>query len=127
MKTMEFQMPCVRERGSTAWTSVESATPLARAPRIARLLALAHMLDGLVRSGAVPDYSELAQLGGTPQSRLSQILILINLTPSIQERILFLTAVEAQSLGESGLRAIARESSWGRQQERFDGLLQKCG
>jgi len=126
MKTIEFQMPRVRERGSTAWASAESATPLARAPRLARLLALAHKLDGLVRSGAVRNYGELARVGGVSQSRLSQILIFVNLAPAIQERVLFLTAAEAQSLCESDLRAIARESTWTRQQERFDSLRQKC-
>ena len=126
MKTIEFQMPRVRERGSPAWTSAESATLLGRAPRLARLLALAHKLEAMVRSGAIRDHGELARVGGVSQSRLSQILILANLAPAIQERVLFLTAAEAQSLCESDLRAIARESSWSRQQERFDGLLQKC-
>ena len=123
MKTIEFQMPRVRERNALALTT--AGAPLARAPRIARLLALAHKLDGLVRSGALRDYSELARLGGIFPSRLSQILILVNLSPAIQERTLFLTPAEAQFLCESDLRAIARESDWSCQQERFERLRQK--
>ena len=55
-----------------------------------------------------------------------QVLILANPAAAIQERILFLTAAEAQWLYESDLRAIARESNCSRQRERFDRLRQKC-
>ncbi len=34
-----------------------------RVPRAARLLALAHRLERLVRTGVVRDYAELARLG----------------------------------------------------------------
>jgi hypothetical protein len=37
--------------------------PAGRVPRVARLMALAVKLDGLVRSGVVRDYAELARLG----------------------------------------------------------------
>ena len=40
-----------------------SAVPTGRVPRVARLMALAIHFDGLVRSGAVKDYAEIARLG----------------------------------------------------------------
>ena len=122
MRAIEFQIPRVRERNALVMTSTDGTAPMVRPPRLARQLALAHKLDGLVRSGAIRGYGELAQLGGISQSRMFQILILVNLSPAIQERVLFITAAEAQFLYERDLRVVARESNWSRQAERFDNL-----
>jgi hypothetical protein len=94
-----------------------------RAPRIARLLALAHKLDALVRSGTIADYGELARLGHISPARLSQIMILLHLAPSIQEYVLFLAAADTRFVTELGLRKIAREPRWDRQRELFEQLL----
>ena len=94
-----------------------------RAPRVPRILALAHKLDDLVRSGVVKDYAELARLGRVSASRLSQILGLVHLAPSIQEHILFLDTTEAHLLTEGELRRIAREPLWDRQRVLFHKLL----
>ena len=56
-----------------------------RPPRIARLLALAHKVEGLVRSGSITGYGELARLGHISPARLSQIMVLLHLAPSIQD------------------------------------------
>jgi hypothetical protein len=66
-----------------------------RPPRIARLVALAHKLDALVRSGAIPSYTELARLGHISPARLTQIMVLVHLAPAIQEYILFLSPGDA--------------------------------
>ena len=68
--------------------------PTGRVPRIARLLALAHRFDRLVQTGAVADGSALARLGHVSRTRIAQILNLLNLSPSIQEEILFLPCTE---------------------------------
>ena len=70
------------------------ALPPGRVPRVARLMALALRLDGLVRSGAVRDYAELARLGHVTPARMSQVMGLLNLAPDLQEALLFLPAVE---------------------------------
>jgi hypothetical protein len=62
-----------------------------RVPRVSRRMALAIRLDGLVRSGAVASYAELARLGRVTRARVSQILNLLNLAPDIQEALLFLS------------------------------------
>jgi transposase IS66 family protein len=80
--------------------------PDGRAPRLARMLALAHKLEGLVRSGAVKDYSELARLGHVSASRVSQILLLLYLSPPIQEQVLFLDAASAHLLTEQDLQQL---------------------
>jgi hypothetical protein len=69
------------------------ALPPGRIPRVARLMALAIRFDGLVRSGAVRDYADLARLGRVTRARMSQIMSLLNLSPQIQESILFLAPV----------------------------------
>jgi hypothetical protein len=94
-------------------------------PRIARLLALAHKLDSLVRSGAVFSYGELARLGHISPARVTQIMVLLHLAPSIQEYLLFLSAADARFVSELGLRRIAREPRWDRQRKLFDQRLQK--
>jgi hypothetical protein len=99
--------------------------PSGRAPRIARLLALAHRLDALVRSGAVSGYGELARMGHISPARLTQILVMLHLSPQIQEYVLFLSAGDARFVTESELRKIAREPRWDRQRELFEQRLQK--
>jgi hypothetical protein len=98
--------------------------PQGRAPRIARLLALAHKLDAMVRSGEITDYAQLARLGHISPARLTQIMVLLHLAPAIQEYVLFLSAADAQFVTELALRKIAREPRWDRQREVFDRFLQ---
>jgi hypothetical protein len=54
-----------------------------RVPRVARLLALAHRFDGLLRQGIVENYSELARLGHVTPARISQVMSLLFLAPAI--------------------------------------------
>jgi hypothetical protein len=90
---------------------------------LARLLALAHKLEGVVRSGKVKDYAELARLAHVSSARIGQIVILAQLAPAIQERILFLPSEHETPLAERELRAVAREPRWDRQQALFERLL----
>jgi hypothetical protein len=69
--------------------SPEPSPAWARAPRIARLLALALRLEALVQEGTVGSYAELARLGHVSRARLSQILSLLSLAPDLQEELLF--------------------------------------
>src|SRR5262249_34083013 len=62
-----------------------SASPPARVPRIARLMALALRFDELIRKGEVADYAELARLGRVSRARVSQIMALLGLSPAIQK------------------------------------------
>jgi len=66
--------------------------PVARIPRISRLMALALRFEQLLRDGVVANQSELAQLGHVTTARLTQIMNLLGLAPDIQEEILFLPA-----------------------------------
>ena len=114
MLTIEFPLP-VRGTRPRPLSVAATTNPLGRPPRLARLLALAHKLDGLVRNGTARNYRELAELGHVSPARLSQILVLLNLAPTIQEYILFLSAGEGGFITEAQLRNIARETRWDRQ------------
>jgi len=82
----------VRQRGETTASPVEAAPkiPAGRVPRIARLMALALRFEQLVRGGEIKSYAELARLGHVSRARVSQIVRLLSLAPTIQEALLFL-------------------------------------
>ena len=120
---IEFNLPCRQKLLPPAFGAEPASPPQGRAPRIARLVALAHKLDGLVRSGAVRDYAELARLGHVSKARVSQIMMLVHLAPAIQEYVLFLSADEAEFLTEPTLRTIAREPRWDHQRACWERLI----
>ena len=73
------------------------ASPLMAAPghvpRVSRLLALAHRLERLLRTGVVKDYTDAARLGHVTRARISQVMSLLYLAPDIQEQVLFLPRI----------------------------------
>ena len=66
----------------------EAPTVQAAVPRIARLLALGHKWEGMVRRGEVKNYAEIATRMGLSRARVTQIGYLALLAPDIQEKIL---------------------------------------
>jgi hypothetical protein len=93
------------------------AQPCGRVPRLARLMALAIRLDGLVRNGEVADYADIARLGHVTRARVTQIMNLLCLAPDIQEALLFLprTVKGRDPIRETHIRPIAAEPDWRRQ------------
>src|SRR5689334_6251787 len=89
--TFEYKLPSRRGPGP-AFQHEPSTEPRERPPRVARLVALSHKLEALIRSGRVKDYMELARLAHVSPARIAQIVILGQLAPDIQEHILFLSA-----------------------------------
>jgi hypothetical protein len=57
-------------------------------------MALALRLDGLLRTGQILHYGELARLGHITRARVSQIMNLLHLAPDIIEALLFLPRTE---------------------------------
>ena len=90
-------------------------------PRIARLLALAIRIDGLVRQQAVPDYAAVARLGWVTRARMTQIMMLLNLAPDIQEEILSWAHAPPGkiSVRETSIRTLSSEVIWSRQREQW--------
>ena len=93
-----------------------------RPPRITCLLALAHRFEELVRTGKVRDYADLARLGRVSRARVSQILKLLTLAPSIQELILDFPprAPGEKIVTERHLRRVLQETRWDRQRILFN-------
>jgi hypothetical protein len=98
-----------------------------RIPRVARLTALAIRFEELVRSGQVAGYSQLARLGHVSRARISQIMNLLLLSPSIQEQVLFLPRVQTgrDPIQLRHLQPIAQEWDWRKQRHLWAGLLRQ--
>jgi len=92
-------------------------------PRIARLIALAIRLEGLLREGTIRDYAELARLGRVTRARMTQIMQLLDLAPDLQEQILFLPLI--QGLNERNLRPIAHRIDWDEQRRMFQKITDR--
>jgi hypothetical protein len=122
---IEYMLPRVPARTSTTEVTRPEPAKCGRAPRITCLLALAHRFEELVRSGALRDYADIARLGRVSRARVSQILKLLTLAPSIQEHLLFLPPRVARDepITERDLRIVVREPRWDRQRELFARLL----
>ncbi|HTC76967.1 MAG TPA: hypothetical protein VK657_00025 [Terriglobales bacterium] len=120
---MKIEYTLKFRRRAPAFKTKPASEPQERPHRIARILALAHRLDELVRSGAVRDHEELARLGHVSPARICQFMTLLHLAPAIQEYLLFLTTAETIPVTEHALRKIAREPRWDRQRAVFKSLL----
>jgi hypothetical protein len=116
-----------KKRGAGA--GGEPAASPVRLPRIARLMALALRFDGLVRTGAIADYADLARLGHVSRARISQIMNLLQLAPDIQEQLLFLGRTEQgrDPIHLARLQPIAALVDWKRQRRSWRELLRQTG
>lgn len=112
-----------RKELHTGEVPVPAVSP-GRVPRVAKLVALAIRFDGLVRDGVVADYAELARLGHVTRARMSQIMLLTNLAPDIQEAILFLPRVTRgrDPITEHDIRKIAATPDWRKQRVMWEEL-----
>lgn len=84
-------------------------------PPLARRIALAHLLEAAVCSGAVADFADAARRLGITRARVSQLVLLLGLSPRIVERIL----CNAEQVSERALRPIASEHDWKTQERLF--------
>ena len=100
--------------------------PKGRVPRISRLLALAIRMQELLDKSEVASYAEAARTGHVSRARISQVMALLNLCPSIQEELLFLprTGKGRDPISEHAIRPIAAKPDWGRQRGMWKRLSQ---
>jgi len=92
---------------------------------VARLLALAHRLDRLLRMGEVQDYAALARLGHVTRARVSQVMNLLYLAPDLQEAVLFLPRTERgrDPIPLWRLQPIASTRDWKKQRTLWATLM----
>jgi len=101
---------------------IDHPTPSSeRVPRVARLMALAIHFDQLLRDGVVNDQAELARLGHVSRARLTQIMNLLNLAPTIQEDLLHtpMPVHRRGGISERHLRPIAAQPNWRKQRSTW--------
>ena len=117
-----------RVRQGNGWAFTEEPPspprePVRRPARIARMLALAHRLQAAIDCGEYRDRADLARQLGFTRARISQLLNLILLAPKIQERILFMEAVNGvEPVRERNIRSILHSSSWSMQRREWTRL-----
>ncbi len=86
--------------------------PARRPAKVARMLALAHRIRWAIDRGEMPDAATAARRLGLTRARVSQLLGLCFLAPSVQETILGLEAVdEAEPMAEGELRGLVAAGS----------------
>jgi hypothetical protein len=122
---IEYRLPQVPARAARTAVTAPVQAICDRPPRVTCLLAMAHRFEELVRSGEMRDYADIARLGRVSRARISQILKLLTLAPSIQERLLSLPPRMAgdEPITERDLRKVVGEPRWDRQRELFARLL----
>jgi hypothetical protein len=85
-------------------------------------MALTILFGDLLGSGKTRNFPELGRRAGISTVRVSQIMKLRNLAPTIQERLLFMTE-EKGEVTELALRRVAGEIEWRRQLKVVSGVL----
>ncbi len=94
-------------------------------------MALAIYYEDLIRQGHVHDYAEIATLAHVTRARVTQIMNLRLLAPSIQEQLLNLSRIVSGRAGWSlrELQSLALEQDWRKLRERWGevpSLLPPC-
>jgi hypothetical protein len=126
---IEYAFSGRRAQGPKTGIVAPQAAKYTRPPRVTCLLALAHRFEALVQSGGVRDYADLARAGRVSRARVSQILKLLLLAPSIQDHILWLPprAAGEEPITERDLRHVVIEPRWDRQCLLFEKLARRAG
>jgi hypothetical protein len=103
----------------------QPSLPAGRVPRVARLLALAHKFDGLLRQGTVANGAALARLGHVSRARITQVMNLLHLAPDIQEEILLLTPTlrGRDPIRLRQLQPIAQTLDWQQQRALWQAVV----
>ena len=108
-----------RSVGKTA-SGVAKSDAATRTPRITRLTAMAIKYQGIVNSGELKDFADIARLGYVSRARITQIMNLSNLAPDIQEQLLFPVAILPP---ERRLREVVAKVEWKDQRRLWRSLL----
>lgn len=96
--------------------ALRAVAPERRTTRLERMLALAHVIERAVQTGAVENYAELANRLGITRARVTQITNLVTLSPRVQERILN-GSLESN---ERDIRVVLRSLRWSDHEAALD-------
>ena len=109
---MEIEVVLER-RNRKAAIQCEPVAP--KVPRVTRLLALAIKFQDMIDRREVRDYADLARLGYVSRARVTQIMNLLLLAPTIQEQIL----LGSSPAPERHLRGV-KQALWQQQLSAWD-------
>jgi len=94
--------------------------PARRPAHVARMLALAHHIQGAIDRRVVADRAEVARKLGLTRARITQLLDLTLLAPDLQVRVLELEAVDGvEPLTERQVREVVHAGSWAQQRAKW--------
>jgi len=79
--------------------------------RTARMLALAYYVENQIENGAIRDFAEAARLLGVTRARMTQVMKLLYLSPTIQASILS----GELTISERRLRIVISSMDWDEQ------------
>ena len=120
MNTVDVEVS-IQPRGRPKAVSEPAAQ---RIPRITRLMALAIKFQAMIEQGEVRDYADLARLGYVTRARLTQIMNLLLLAPTIQEEVLKMHDLgRKRSVSEREVRSVTCIADWDRQKASWRRLM----
>ena len=129
--TLTVSLYRVRHRHVTLQTTAPESPPeLTKPLRLARILAMAHIVSAQIMSGEIENYEAAAKHYRVSRPRISQIVDLMLLAPDIQEQILFMTNAQGcDPIGEHDLRPLIRQThgDWAAQRRIWAQLLAARG
>ena len=98
-------------------------------PKVIRLLALAHPIEGMIRAGDLKDWAEAARLIGVTRARTTQLGNLLLLAPEIQEEILnFLQIAPCKdTITERNIRSVVANAGWAQQRKFWKRIIKVKG
>ncbi len=106
----------IQQGHGKAFSAKPPRGPVRRPARVAIMLALAHKVRDAIEDGQLADQADAARRIGYTRGRISQLAALMCLAPDLQERVLFLEAIDGREpLTERGLRAVTKERDWSAQ------------
>ncbi len=94
-------------------------------PPIVRTLVLAYQIEKALAEGRAKNFGEIARQLAVSQPRVTQIMMIRNLAPAIQERILLADPSDFTGLSEHRVRIILKAPDAKKQMQLFDAILAK--
>ena len=119
MSSAHTQFQLAINRGRPSSKGAPKPKPKRPIPRLTGLLALALKFEGLLETGIIRDYADLARLGCVTRARMTQIMQLLDLAPDIQEEILF----DQPAVTERDVRPVTRSVDWTAQRSAWRQLV----
>ena len=92
-------------------------------PRLRKNLLLAYQVEQIISEGQVKDFTQAALWLNLTKARLSQIVSLLNLAPSIQEEILLDNSDKIRRITVQDILPITAESEWDQQISLWQAIL----